>query len=243
MQRPDYQIRPLDVRVENVGKLITGSKRRYTWRFQSPQTTHVLALTISFMSSKFKLVLDNSELERGDVPYFAPFEHRAVRNELQFLIEQQKTNMKLYINGQLFEPGCLIDIAAARLGPPQKSRSVAKLVPKESQLDRPIERRPTDYLIGDPHPGPHFATRPPMPHPLPPAQHSRQEDLERLRFQKGLLVGSGRSAPSTPSGPSASRLMWPTLDQYEEQPDKFFPMNFNHDTKSVASIITKLYCS
>ena len=244
MQKPDYQIRPIDLRIENVGKLIPGSKRRYIWRFQAADGPHTLTLRLSVMSSKFKLAYDNTDFERGDIPYFAPFEHRSTRGDLRFLFEQQKTHMKLYINEQLFEMGCPIDVWTNRNGRPDKSKSVAKIIPKESQLDRPLDRRQTDYQLGGlpGHPiSQHHVNRPPMHHPLQPGMMSRQEELEKIRFNKGLLISDGMKSPTLPSGPSASRLLWPALDQYEEQPDKFFGMNFNHDTKTVASIITKLY--
>jgi hypothetical protein len=242
MLKPDYQIRPIDFRIENVGKLIQGSKRRYAWRFQSPFGPHQLTLTLSVMSSKFKLSLDNNEIERGDMPYFAPFEHRVARGDLRFLVEQHKTNMKLYINEQLFEPNCLIDVWVNRNGRPEKSKSVAKLIPKESQLDRPLDRRQTEYGLGTggPPANSHYVNRPPLNYPPAPL-HNRQEELEKIRFNKGLLVSEGKS-PTTVHGPSASRLQWRNLDPYEEQPDKFFGMTFNHDTKTVSSIITKLYC-
>lgn len=246
MLKPDYQIRPLEVSIENVGKLIQGSKRRYHWKFQSPTGVHTLKLTLSIVSSKFKLSYDEVEVDRGEIPFFQAFEYRWARDDLRFLIEQQKTNMKLYINEQLFEPNVTIDVWLNRNGQHKRSNSTSKPMPKESQLDRPIDRRQTEYGLGVGLPmTPTYMVHPSQPRtnfaghpPLPP----RREELEKIKFNKGLLTGTVRSlSGNTGSGPSASRLSWRELDPYEEQPDHFFVMTFNQDTKMVMSIINRLY--
>lgn len=238
MLKPDYQLKPLESRVENVGKLIHGSKRRYAWKFQAPDGPHELCLTLSIVSSKFKLLYDGSELDRGEMPFFQAFEHRAAVGDFRFLIEQQKTSMKLYVNEQLFELGCNIDVFLNRNPRLKSSRSVAKLVPKESQLDRPVERRQTEYLLPPRGPGAQGTVNV----ALARAQ-ARQEELEKIKFNKGLLVSQEKSGVIRPvSGSAPPKFQWTPLDPYEAAPDHFFAMSLNHDAKMVESIINRLYC-
>lgn len=58
----ENNIKAIDFRVEDVGKHLKNSKKRYTWTFSLDQKLHTLTLDASILSGKMKVTLDSKTL-------------------------------------------------------------------------------------------------------------------------------------------------------------------------------------
>lgn len=233
--KPDHQIVPLEYKMESIGKLINNSKKKYVWRFDQKGEVHILILILSIVSNKFKLTLDGSEIDRGSISFFQTFEYKTTANNLSFIFQQQKNHMKLYINEQLFEMGSYIDVWEKPFSKFDKSKSVNKQLPKESQLDRIYERKQTQIFgntsrfkfTGQPF---SLANDPQMEN----NRHYLNGPVSHFENTGALKNGGGQNWAKT-------ELVWTTSDDYETKPDSFFIMNFNQDSNAAFNLIKQIY--
>ena len=230
MKKAEAQLRPIDIKVENLGKLINSSKRKYTWKFNRNEEIHQFSLTLSIMSNKYKISYNEKEVDRGTLPFFQTFEYQTVLHDLSFLVEQQKTNMKLYINEQLFEIGSMIDVWINKATRNEKSMSVNKLTPKKSQVSRVMEKRNKEVGFE----GASFRHIK-MP---PPANFMRAPESHKVFLKTGDIF---RENETKHFENEKMRLGWTNLDDFELKPDSFFEMNFNHETELMKILMKKIY--
>ena len=234
-------LNPIEVKVENLGKLINASKRKFTWAFDFDSKKHEFSLVLSVVSNKYKIFYDNSEVDKGSMPFFHPFEYRINIDDLEFFIEQQKNNMKLAVNDQLFAKGSKIHIWNPKNLKMEKSKSVAKILTKESQLDIPTDRRVTENQLN--------TKLPPKPYQLPPQKNFQKQPTnkppENLFYKNDFFSDNNKNdfePPLIENGSTGKRgIRWNGIDPFETKSDIFFKMKFNQETQLERDLIEKLY--
>jgi hypothetical protein len=87
---------------ENKGKLVSTSKRRYTWEFEHDSHEHTLDLEMSLLTRKFTILFDGNFIVRGTRSLFASFEWEAKIHDLSFAIVERLMSFDLFINKHLF---------------------------------------------------------------------------------------------------------------------------------------------
>lgn len=95
-------IKALDYIVEDVGKHLKSSKKRYLWKFSLSNVSHTLVLDASIITGKVKLTLDGKVLVAGDLSSNVSFQHHFKVDEFAMIILQQSTDFELRINNQTF---------------------------------------------------------------------------------------------------------------------------------------------
>ena len=137
------KIVPLRIDVDNVGKLLNMSKKKYSWSFEFENKSHLIVLTVSLLSNKYNLKFDNVIDDTGVKPLFDALylEYRA--EPFLFKIIETNLTFNLYINGQLFQVGKPIEPKR------QSTRIYLKDIPDQpsQEVSTPIRR--TSHSIFD----------------------------------------------------------------------------------------------
>ena len=227
---------PTNVTIENLGKLINSSKRRHSWSFQYNSVAHELILILSSMSNKFEIFYDKIEIEKGNAPFFHPFEYRFSLGDLMFHIEQQKNNMKLVINDKLFILGNNIHIYAVKNLKMEKSKSVAK-INQAPIMELNLAKRATQaFPVG-------FV--PSKLQQIPLKTVPKANKIDNLFYQNEFVSNQNINDFEPPKMDSDNgkirRLKLPNLDDYERKPESFFRQSFNQENELIKSTIKKLY--
>ncbi len=96
------EITPLRFNVEEVGKHVKGSKKRFTWEFSSKGKLHLIVLDFSFISGKVKLAVDRRVLYESELPSNAAFQHPFTLDGYAVNVIQQGELFELRINNKVF---------------------------------------------------------------------------------------------------------------------------------------------
>ena len=104
------RVTPINFVEEHIGKLVSMSKRRYTWSFEHDSKVHIFKLTMSLFSNKFMINFDKSFCENGTRSLFDPFFFESTICGFSFRIIERNLNYEFYINKQLFQVGSEINL-------------------------------------------------------------------------------------------------------------------------------------
>jgi Fas apoptotic inhibitory molecule (FAIM1) len=88
--------------VEDVGKHVKGSKKRYCWDFSLNGRAHSLVLDFSFISGKVKITVDRKILLENDLPADVSFQYPFKLDGFALNIIQQGDSFELRINNKVF---------------------------------------------------------------------------------------------------------------------------------------------
>jgi hypothetical protein len=94
------KIKPLRLIEEYRGKLISVSKRFYTWEFEHIDHVHSLVLQMSLLSRKFSIYLDSKLVFKGTRSLFRPFQFESSIHGLRVIIAEKLYSYDLYINNR-----------------------------------------------------------------------------------------------------------------------------------------------
>jgi hypothetical protein len=137
------KITPLSFTEEHKGKLISVSKRKYTWEFEHNDHTHTLILEMSILSRKVVIYFDGKFISKGTRSLFKPFQYGARVHNLVVIITENLFSFDLYINKQLFPKEKLVNVALASV----KNKNSVKepfpelpTIPKESKEVTRVKR-------------------------------------------------------------------------------------------------------
>jgi hypothetical protein len=88
--------------VEDIGKHLKTSKKRYSWIFGLNGRNHTIVLDFSFISYKVKLVVDRKIILETELPDNASFQHPFALDGFAINILQQGDTFELRINNKVF---------------------------------------------------------------------------------------------------------------------------------------------
>ena len=69
------QIQAIRFEVDEVGKHVKGSKKRYTWDISLKDKYHTIVLDFSFISGKVKITVDRKILLENELPSNVSFQY------------------------------------------------------------------------------------------------------------------------------------------------------------------------
>jgi hypothetical protein len=95
-------IRAVHFGEEHKGKLISMSKRKYTWEFEHGDHAHIFVLEMSLLSRKFAIFFDTKFIFKGTRSLFVPFEYETTIHDLNIYITEKALTFDLYIDHHLF---------------------------------------------------------------------------------------------------------------------------------------------
>ena len=96
------EIKALRFDIEDIGKHVKGSKKRFTWDFSLNGRAHVIVLDFSFISGKVKLVVDRKNILENELPANVSFQHPFTLDGFALNILQQGQTFELRINNKVF---------------------------------------------------------------------------------------------------------------------------------------------
>lgn len=98
----DTEIRALNFEVDEVGKHVKGSKKRYAWTFELSGKKHKMVLDSSMLSGKVKLELDNKILIDAELSVGVAFQHPFTLEGFSLNVLQQGDNYEFRLNNKVF---------------------------------------------------------------------------------------------------------------------------------------------
>lgn len=96
------QIQALRFDVEEVGKHVKGSKKRYTWDILLREKSHSIVLDFSILSGKVKITVDRKILLENELPDGVSFQYPFNLDGFSLNIIQQGETFELRINNKVF---------------------------------------------------------------------------------------------------------------------------------------------
>lgn len=133
------KIKPLRLIEEHCGKLISVSKRRYTWDFEHMDHIHTLVLQMSLLSRKFSINLDSKLVFKGTRSLFRPFQFESSIHGLRVIIAEKLYSYDLYINNRRLVFVHEIRIRDIDVGREEKNNSRLNTLTEINQ-DQPKEK-------------------------------------------------------------------------------------------------------
>jgi len=133
------KIKPLRLVEEHCGKLISVSKRRYTWDFEHIDHVHVLTLQMSLLSRKFSIFLDTKLVFKGTRSLFRPFQFESSIHGLRVIIAEKLYTYDLYINNRRLVFVHEIKIRDTEIDQEEKNTSRPNTLTEVNQ-DKPKEK-------------------------------------------------------------------------------------------------------
>jgi hypothetical protein len=88
--------------VEDVGKNIKGTKKRYTWVIEIDGKMYTFILDTSVISGKIKLTCNNQIVAAAEGQIVGGFQHSMVLDDCQVLILSTSDSFELRINNRAF---------------------------------------------------------------------------------------------------------------------------------------------
>lgn len=85
-------IKALNYLVEDVGKHLKSSKKRYLWKFSLSGNNHTLTLDTSIITGKIRLAIDGKVLVSSDLVNNVSFQHHFKVDDYSLVILQQATD-------------------------------------------------------------------------------------------------------------------------------------------------------
>ena len=96
------EIKAVRFEVEEIGKHVKSSKKRFNWTFSLEGKMHSLTLDFSFISGKVKLLCDRRTLLENELPADVSFQHPFTLDGYALNILQQGETFELRINNKVF---------------------------------------------------------------------------------------------------------------------------------------------
>jgi uncharacterized protein YjaZ len=96
------QIQALRFDVDEVGKHVKGSKKRYCWEIALKDKAHSIVLDFSFISGKVKITVDRKILLENELPADVSFQYPFTLDGFALNIIQQGESFELRINNKVF---------------------------------------------------------------------------------------------------------------------------------------------
>lgn len=88
--------------MEDIGKHVKGSKKRFSWTFGLNGRNHTIILDFSYISSKIKLVIDRKTILETELPANSSFQHPFTMDGYAVNILQQGETFEVRINNKVF---------------------------------------------------------------------------------------------------------------------------------------------
>lgn len=88
--------------MEEVGKHLKGSKKRYFWTFELSGKRHRVVLDSSMLSGKVKLELDGKVIVDQEISMGTAFQHPFTLDGFSLNVLQQGDNFEFRINNKVF---------------------------------------------------------------------------------------------------------------------------------------------
>ena len=92
----------MNFKVEDVGKHVKGSKKRYQWTISLKGKVHTVNLDFSFISGKVKVVVDGRTLLENELPPNVSFQYPFTLDGFSLNCIQQGQTFELRINNKVF---------------------------------------------------------------------------------------------------------------------------------------------
>lgn len=96
------EIKAVRFNIEEIGKHVKASKKRFSWSFSLDGRVHSLTLDFSFISGKVKLIADRRTLLENEMPADVSFQHPFTLDGYALNILQQGETFELRINNKVF---------------------------------------------------------------------------------------------------------------------------------------------
>ncbi len=96
------QIVALHFNIEEIGKHVAGSKKRYVWAISLKNKSHTITLDFSFISGKVKITVDRKVLLENEIPSNVSFQYSFTLDGFALNIIQQGETFELRINNKVF---------------------------------------------------------------------------------------------------------------------------------------------
>lgn len=88
--------------MEDIGKHVKSSKKKFSWVFALNGRNHTIILDFSFISGKVKLTVDRNDLLNTELPATSSFQHPFTLDGYALNILQQGESFELRINNKVF---------------------------------------------------------------------------------------------------------------------------------------------
>jgi hypothetical protein len=96
------EVIPLRFDIEEVGKHVKSSKKRFTWELALKGRSHVVVLDFSFISGKVKVTVDRKILFESELPNNTSFQYPFTLDGNALNVIQQGENFELRVNNKVF---------------------------------------------------------------------------------------------------------------------------------------------
>jgi hypothetical protein len=91
-----------DFKTENIGKMFSNSKKRFTWVVEINDVENNIVLTLSFVSRKYEIFVNGFSQKKGS-EVMGTFSHEFRLGECLFRLESSFSEPTLKVNGTLFQ--------------------------------------------------------------------------------------------------------------------------------------------
>ena len=98
----ENSIKAIDFQLEEVGKHVKNTKKRYNWTFSLNEKLHSLTLDDSLLSGKMKVVLDGKTLNEVELSPEQTFQYPFMLEGFSLNIIQQSDSFDFRINNKVF---------------------------------------------------------------------------------------------------------------------------------------------
>ena len=96
------EIKAIRFDIEEIGKHVKASKKRFTWIFSLNNKNHTIIVDFSFISGKIKISVDRKTLLENELPANVSFQHPFTLQGYALNILQQGQTFQLRINNKVF---------------------------------------------------------------------------------------------------------------------------------------------
>lgn len=96
------QIQALRFDIEEVGKHVKASKKRFTWELALKDKHHSIVLDFSFISGKVKITVDRKILLENELPSNVSFQYPFTLDGFALNVIQQGETFELRVNNKVF---------------------------------------------------------------------------------------------------------------------------------------------
>jgi hypothetical protein len=100
--KQQHKITPVYYNVEDVGKNIKQTKKRFTWMLEMNQKMYTFVLDASMISGKVKLTCNNQIVAMSEEQTLGTFSHTMLLDTYQIVIMAVGENYEMRINNQVF---------------------------------------------------------------------------------------------------------------------------------------------
>lgn len=98
----EERIRAINYNVEEIGKYMKSSKKRFEWVIGLNKKTHTITLDFSFISGKVKVVIDGRVILENEIPVNTSFQYPFTLDGFALNLIQQGQSCELRVNNKVF---------------------------------------------------------------------------------------------------------------------------------------------